>query len=318
MEGKIFDIKRFAIHDGPGIRTTVFTKGCPLDCLWCHNPEGKSERIRLWYIQNRCIGCNQCIKTCPENALTIDKTDIPINDKDKKKNIIKNNYSKAHISIDRKKCNLCGQCVEICPAKALTFDGQIMSTKEIVKEVKRDSIFYKNSGGGVTISGGDPFNKQYLFNIDILKKCKEEGIHTAIETCLYGDEKILDLFIPWVDLFIVDLKIFDTDLHKKYTGVYNYKIKKNFKLLAGKDTKILLRIPLIPGYTACKTNIKKIASFVNEIKRNIPVELINFNPLSRNKYLAGDMCYRLDLNMQPYNDNQLKEFRKIIIETEAG
>lgn len=295
MKGKIFDIKRFAIHDGPGIRTTVFTKGCPLDCLWCHNPEGKSEDFNLWYLRNKCIRCNQCIKVCPENALM---------------------FNKEVILIDREKCSLCGRCVEICPAKALTFDAKIMSLKEVIKEVKKDALFYKTSGGGVTISGGDPFNKQYLYNIEILKMCKEEGFHTAIETCLYGQEKLLELFIPWVDLFIFDLKIFDTELHKQYTGVDNYKIIRNFELLSAKGVNILVRIPLIPGYTAKKDNIRKIVTYIRKINKEIPVELINFNPLSANKYLAGDICYKLDLNMEPYSDKELKEFKKII--TSAG
>lgn len=242
MKGIVFDIKRFTIHDGPGIRSTVFTKGCPLDCLWCQNPEGRAMAVDLWYFSNKCIRCGKCTKSCPTGALLTDNGD-------------------CHIRIDRNKCISCGRCTEVCPSKALAFDGREMDSTEVVEELLKDRIFYDTSDGGITISGGDPL-VQYDFNIEILKRCKEEGLHTAIETCLHAKPEIVDVFMDVTDLFITDFKLFDLEKHKKYTGAGNELIKTNFANLVQKGADILLRIPLIPDFMATEENIMEIGKYI--------------------------------------------------------
>ena len=293
MKGNIIDIERFAIHDGPGIRSTVFLKGCPLHCLWCQNPEGIKDEINLWYFEKKCIRCHRCINACRNKAITIGKKDEP------------------HILIDRDKCTKRADCTHICPTNALVFDGRNLSSEEVVKILLGDKKFYKNSNGGITISGGDPFY-QYKFSIEILKSCKKEKIHTAIETCLYTKKRIIDEFIGIVDLFIIDLKIFDSELHKKYTGKDNVIIKSNFKYLSTNGVKILIRIPLIPNITATNINLRGIARFVNEVNSDIPIELINYNPLCKSKYKLMGISDDFFKSMKPFKEDEITDFYKII------
>lgn len=289
----MFDIKRFTVHDGPGIRSTVFTKGCPLDCPWCQNPEGRISGIDLWYFENKCVGCHRCVEACAEKALSTDC---------EKQNCI---------LIDHGKCTKCGKCVELCPAKALAFDGRIMSSDEVVEELMKDRIFYETSGGGITISGGDPLI-QHEFNLEVLKKCKDQGIHTAIETCLHARKEIVERFIEVVDYFIIDIKVFDAGLHRKYVGLGNDIIKENFEFLAAKGVEMLVRIPLIPGYTATEENIRLIARYVTGVNDGIPVELINFNPLGENKYRLMQREYGLDRSLKPYTKDELDTFKDML------
>jgi len=293
MNGNIINIERFAIHDGPGIRSVVFLKGCPLHCLWCQNPEGIKNEINLWYFEKKCIRCHKCINSCKNKALTIGKKDEP------------------HILINKDKCKKRGDCVRICPTGALEFDGINLSSEEVVKILLKDKKFYENSNGGITISGGDPFY-QYKFSLEILKLCKKEKIHTAIESCLYTEKKIIDEFIGITDLFIIDLKIFDSELHKKYTGKDNGLIKSNFKFLASKGVKILVRIPLIPNITTISNNLQDIAEFVNKVDSGIPIELINYNPLCKNKYRLMGISDNFFKNMKPFDKDELKNFYRII------
>ncbi len=294
MRGNIINIERFAIHDGPGIRSTVFLKGCPLNCSWCQNPEGIQNKINLWYFENKCMRCHKCISQCKNSALSI------------------NERAGSHILIDRTRCTNNGDCVFICPSEALAFDGKNMSSEEIIKILLRDKEFYDNSGGGITISGGDTLY-QYEFATEILKLCKNEKLHTAIETCLYADKKIIDKFIDIVDLFIVDLKIWDTELHKKYTGRHNELIKGNFKYLAAKKVKILVRIPLIPGITATKDNIQDIAEFVCSVDNTIPIELINFNNFCESKYRVMGINNDLITGNKPFDKNELDKFYQLVL-----
>jgi pyruvate formate lyase activating enzyme len=293
MIGKIIDIRRFSIHDGPGIRTTVFLKGCPLRCEWCHNPEGLENKLNLWYFENKCIRCNSCISACQNKALTIQEAPLP------------------YIIIDQGKCSNAGSCVAVCPTTALSFDGKELSSDDVVKVLINDRLFYNQSGGGITISGGDPLY-QFEFSLEILKACKGELIHTAIETCLYAKREILEKFIPCVDYFIIDLKLFDSDVHERYTGVRNELIKSNFEHLASQKVKILVRIPLIPGITDTKENIKNISSFVNNVNKEIPIELMNYNPLAENKYRLMHKNYDVFKGMKPLSENELDQLYQIV------
>jgi pyruvate formate lyase activating enzyme len=264
-EGDIFKIKRFSVHDGPGIRTSVFLKGCPMKCVWCHSPEGINSANSLWYNKNLCIACGECVETCPTKALHLTDGSSP------------------EIEIDRNTCNLSGECVKACPTNALQFTGYKATVGEIIAEIEKDLAYYQTSGGGVTLTGGEALY-QPQFSAEILKGCKERNIHTAIETCLYCDKKAIDLILPYVDLFFIDLKLFDAVLHKQYTGRSNEKIKDNFKYIAASGKKIIVRIPLIENITDTIENRKAIMDFVSETNENIPVELINYNPLTKNNY----------------------------------
>ncbi len=292
MYGNIIDIKKFTVHDGPGIRSTVFLKGCPLRCIWCHNPEGIDSKINLWYFEKKCIGCHRCVAACKNSALSIGN-------------------ASPHIVIDREKCINAGDCVEVCPTAALCFDGKRVSQEEVVDVLLEDKPFYNKSGGGITISGGDPLF-QHEFSLGTLKDCKKHNIHTAIETCMYAKKEIFEKFFDYVDLFIVDLKIFNSANHKKYTGVGNELIKSNFEFLASKKENILVRIPLVPGITATKENIGEIASFVCEVNNKIPIELMNYNPLGENKYRLMGKYNGLINGLKPLPEPELDELYQVI------
>ncbi len=264
-EGVIFKIKRFAVHDGPGLRTTVFLKGCPLGCIWCHSPEGISRDITIWYNRNSCIACSECVRICPNKALQLS---------------VDNN---SQVVIDRKRCSITGNCVAVCPTTALQFTGSVATTDEILHEIEKDLIYYRASGGGVTLTGGEPL-AQADFSFEILKECRKRDIHTAVETCLFCERDILKKIADNTDLFIIDLKIFDSAKHKHYTGKENEIIKDNFHYLAGIGKDILVRIPLVEGITDTFDNLNAIKVFVKKTNKKIPVEMIKFNPLAVNNY----------------------------------
>lgn len=263
--GLIFKIKRFSVHDGPGIRTSVFLKGCSLNCIWCHSPEGIDSEVTLWHNTSLCIGCGQCVKECPFSALTLLK---------EKENII---------TIDRSKCLLSGECIKCCPTGALSFTGYKASVSAVIDEIEKDLLYYRVSGGGVTITGGEPmFQPAFTFNI--LTECKIRNIDTAIETSLFCEQETVKRIMGLTDLFIVDIKIFDNDSHYRFTGKSNEIIKSNFQYLAKAGRSILVRVPLIKGITDLPDNLNDIERFVNETDSKIQIEHISYNPLAENNY----------------------------------
>ena len=294
MTGTVFDIKRFAIHDGPGIRTSVFLKGCPLNCEWCQNPEGIPLKPVLWYFSSKCIKCSECVKSCPEGALTDGGPDPHF------------------IRIDHDKCTLCGICTDVCPTSALTITGEERSTEWVVDELLKDRVFYEKSNGGITLTGGDPLY-QHEFSLSILKAVKEYGIHTVVETAMFSSEEILLSLIPYTDLFLIDIKILDNDLHMKYTGLENRLIKSNFESLADRAKNIIVRVPLIPGYTATEENIIAIGDYVRSVRKNISIELLNFNPLARDKYRIMGKEYPAFQKSSSYSTEEMKAFTDLII-----
>lgn len=287
MNATIFDIKTFAIHDGPGIRTTVFLKGCPLRCRWCHNPEGLSARPSVWHFENQCIRCGRCVVSCPQQAIRRDETGAPMP--------------------ERGICLRCGSCVQACPTNAMCFDSRELSAEQVLEQVLDDAVFYRQSQGGVTLSGGEP-TFQHEFALELLSRLKDAGISTTMESCMYCPGEIWTKFFPLVDQFIVDLKCFDEQRHRAFTGVSNRLILDNFRLLAAAKKHILVRIPLIPTMTATEENLSQIAAFVVSVRPDIPIELMNYNPLAPGKYRLMGKDYCLEPDTQPFTEPEMDAF----------
>jgi pyruvate formate lyase activating enzyme len=293
MRGRIFNIQRFSVHDGPGIRTAVFLKGCELRCGWCQNPEGLSAAIRLWHFEKRCVGCGDCIPSCPEKALA--------------------SAGPSRIVVDQTACTLCSRCIEVCPSGALAYDGREVEAGEVIAEVERDRVFYEVSGGGVTLTGGEPLC-QAEFSAEILRGCRERGISTAVETALAVDESAVDTVRPWVDLFLVDMKLADPKAHSLWTGSSNGTVRKNFERLARQGANVQARIPLIPDVTATEENLRALARYVRSVSGQIPIELVNFNPLARDKYRRMGIPYCFDGRLSPYSFSELNDMRAYLHE----
>lgn len=279
MKGLIFEIQKMSTEDGPGIRTTVFFKQCPLRCIWCHNPESIDKKPTIIWYKIKCIGCKSCIAVCKEKALRFDEKGLHIN---------------------REKCTACGKCVEECPSTALRKLGEWMELEQLITEVAKDRVYYLTSGGGITVSGGAP-ELQSEFVIQFLKRCKEEGFHTALDACGAFSKAKYEEFLPYVDLYLYDIKEIDPVKHKKFTGASNDQILENLKWLVEEipkfkpSTEIWIRTPIIPGYTATEENIKGIGDFIvqelhNKINR---WDLLAFNNLARDKYERMDLDWPL-------------------------
>ena len=264
ISGWITDIERYALHDGPGIRTTIFLKGCPLRCRWCANPETQADHPQLAFFKERCNGCFSCIEQCPQNAISINQ-----------------NSKKVELAFN--KCNNCGKCVNACSMDALVMIGKQVSAKEIADLVARDKIFYLHSNGGVTLSGGDPL-WQSEFAGKILRLCKENNIHTAIQTCGYGTKEQIDHLIPFLDLAIIDIKHSDSSIHQELTGKGNEIILENIKYIDNKQIPIVIQIPLIPGINDSNEILRNIFKFTGSLKNALGVSLLQYHTLGVPKY----------------------------------
>ncbi|MFK5953873.1 MAG: glycyl-radical enzyme activating protein [Desulfobacterium sp.] len=275
--GTIFDIKRYAIHDGPGIRTTVFLKGCPIRCLWCANPESQAFQPELTYIKTECIGCGICQKECPNDAISLVNQE-PI--------------------VDPVKCDICGRCAESCPGEALQVMGRAVTISELYKEVATDRPFWDRSGGGVTFSGGEPL-AQFDFVLAFLKICKDRHVSTAIETCLHIAREKIEAVIPFVDHVICDLKIMDSKRHKAYTGVSNTLIKENIKALLKSNTDVLVRMPLIPGVNDDQGNLEAMGAFLDVCRKGTQMELLPYHRMGESKYLRMKKEYKMSHILPP-------------------
>ena len=244
MTGRIFDIKRYSIHDGPGIRTTVFLKGCALGCQWCHNPESIEARPELMHWPSRCRRCHACIKACPIAALSKDPS--------------------GAVLADRSKCDLCGRCAEACLYDAMQIVGREMSVEDVLAEIERDRVFFEQSGGGVTLSGGDPL-VQAPFAEAVLEACRARGLHTAIDTAGFASNGALDRLARHADLVLFDLKVMDPEKHQAFTGVPNAPILENLKGLVASGREVWVRIPLVPGVNDDDVNIRQTIDFVRSL-----------------------------------------------------
>ena len=261
--GLIFDSKPYSINDGPGIRITIFLKGCPLSCAWCHNPEGISPKLQKLYSKAKCIGCGTCVENCPVNALTL---------------------TPEGIITDTKLCDLCGICAGVCPTKAMEMSGHEFTVEEIMKKVRRETVMMDQSEGGVTISGGEPM-MQSDFLIELLDALGREGIHRAVDTTGLSKTATLLEVAKRTDLFLYDLKLMDAERHRKFTGVTNEKILENLKVLAGSGANINIRIPLIRGVNADEPNIRQCAEFVASLPGAAKlVSLLPYHNIATHKY----------------------------------
>jgi pyruvate formate lyase activating enzyme len=286
--GTVYNIQRYSIHDGPGIRTTVFLKGCPLNCWWCQNPESRLSGQEMVFWGDRCIGCGACSTICPSGAIQI-KNGIPVTEKEK--------------------CILCGKCIEKCPALAREMIGEKLTTEEVIKEIEKDLIFYEESGGGVTFSGGEPL-EQSEFLEGLLNGCREKKIHTAVDTSGYISWGILNKIHSKVDLFLYDLKIINSERHKKYTSVPNEIILENLKKLSSIHNNIFVRFPVIPGINDDYQNIRKIGEFLSSLEI-AQVNLLPYHYIGKDKYRRLGRTYKL-ADIQPSSEEKLSEVSAIL------
>jgi len=271
--GIVLNIQRYTIHDGPGIRTTVFLKGCPLTCWWCHNPESQSGQPERIVIETRCVHCGQCRKVCPVEQLPAGEGGDGVR--------------AAPVA-----CTLCGACVEACPAEAIQMAGQAMTVAEVMDEVRRDRIFYDDSGGGVTISGGEPLS-QPAFLTDLLTACKAEHLRTAVDTSGYGDREQLLEIGPLTDLFLYDLKLADPAKHATYTGVSNEEIIENLRALGEVHGNIWVRIPVVPGINDSPEEMDALAGIILQVKGVQQVNLLPYHETGAHKFERLGRPYRM-------------------------
>lgn len=270
--GFVFDIQRFSLDDGPGIRTAVFLKGCPLRCVWCSNPESQKLEPELAYFSSNCVLCAQCVKNCPEKALTV---------------------GKEKILIDRRHCTVCGECEKHCNHGALQIIGKKMSVSEVIAEVLRDRPFYEESGGGITITGGEPLF-QADFTASLLQASRKEMIGTAIETCGFGSRESFQKIVEYTDIVLFDVKLISEDLSSKYTGVTSEGIIQNLKTVDSLGKDIYIRFPLIPGYTDTEENLFAIAGLVKSLQNVIEIDILPFHQYGKHKYSSLGYEYPLE------------------------
>ncbi|WP_425059874.1 Choline trimethylamine-lyase activating enzyme [Sporomusa carbonis] len=287
LKGNIFNIQRYSIHDGRGIRTLVFFKGCPLHCVWCANPESQSFNNEITILQNRCFRCEKCVRSCPVNAITITPTGVVIN---------------------RTECTLCGRCTKICYAECLQEIGKQYTVMEALEEIQGDLVFYESSGGGVTFSGGEPF-AQADFLYALLQKCKEHGIDTAIETCGFAPFEKIERCLPYLDTVLFDIKHLDNEAHKQLTGVENMLILANLRKIAATGVDIVIRVPVIPGLNDSLEHLSQIASFARELGI-AEIHLLPYHDFGRPKYFRLGQEYKLDI--EPPTKDNMEELQRTL------
>lgn len=284
--GSIINIQKYCVHDGPGIRTTVFFKGCPLNCWWCHNPESQNPKDEIMFFKERCTGCGVCARRCPQNAIEI-KDNISV--------------------VDSSKCTLCGKCTDFCPKNAREYVGKKVTVDELMSEILKDQVFYDESNGGVTFSGGEPLLHADFLE-EVLKRCRIKGIHTAIETSGFVVWEKLEKIAENVDLFLYDLKQINNEKHKKFMGVENVAILENLKRLSDIGANIIIRMPLITGVNDDDEHIDGIIKFLSDISV-IQVNLLPYHKMGMDKYGRLHREYKLT-GMEKPSDEWMKKTKE--------
>lgn len=291
MKGIVTDIQRFSLKDGPGIRTTVFLQGCNMACAWCHNPETIKMTPQLLCYEGNCILCGKCLEICPAGALRVDENKI---------------------RVDRSSCTGCGACAGICFPGALVMSGKEMDTQQVMSEILPDQAYYQNSGGGVTISGGEVL-MQPEFAYELLAKCKEMRISTAVETNLNADWPKVEKLLSVTDLVMCDCKCLDDEKHRGWTGASNKQALANLKKLAALHVPMIVRTPVIPGVNQDEEEIASIAGMLRELQGNLLYyELLNFNPLGDAKYQGLGKENRF-CGQKPAEENAMEQLAQAAI-----
>ncbi len=288
--GYIFDIQHFSTHDGPGIRTAVFFKGCPLHCRWCYNPESQRFQPELMVRESLCSACGACVETCPEGALAM---------------------VEGKIRVTRDLCKYCGACIKACPEGALQMVGRRASVKEVMEEISRDAAFYEQSGGGVTFSGGEALT-QSGFLLALLLECHKLNIHTTLDTSGYVPWSTFSALMPFIDLYLYDLKIMDHHKHLDLVGEANYLILENLERLSYFKKKIILRVPIIPGCNDDEENLKAVGKFAASLDSVILVELMPYSQQGVKKYKRLGRDYALK-DLQPPTPERMKEIQMLML-----
>lgn len=289
LTGLISNIQKFSIHDGPGIRTTVFFKGCPLRCWWCHNPENQVAGQEVMFWSGRCIACGACLAACAQGAISME----------------------GEIAVtDRTLCTVCGACVEACYAQAREIVGREMTVAEVIAEIEKDIPFYDESGGGVTFSGGEPL-LQSDFLLALLRACKEKEIHTALDTCGFAPWETLDSIREYVDLFLYDLKLMDDAKHREFTGVSNELILRNLRMLSERGHDIFLRVPIVPGINDDDEHIRQIGAFAADLPHLNRVDILPYHHIALEKYKRLNKVYSLP-EARPPSDKRITEIAQIL------
>ena len=284
IKGTVFNIQRFSVQDGPGIRTTVFVKGCPLKCPWCSNPESQKPYPEIAHVDTMCNQCGLCMDACDPKAISL---------------------AEKGIKIDREKCNNCGKCIQVCTRDVLKLFGKEVTVWEVFDEVTKDRLYYHSSKGGVTVSGGEPLN-QARFVSALFQRCQEENIHTTLDTSGYGGQRDLEMVLEHTDLVLYDLKLIEPGSHIAIVKASNQHILRNAKLIVERRVPMIVRIPLIPGLTDTEENIEGIANFVRELDGELPVNILPYHRIGMGKYKMLDWEYKLS-ELKPLSSERLNE-----------
>lgn len=285
-KGVIFNIQRYSIHDGPGIRTTVFLKGCPLSCFWCQNPESQTKKPEIFLDKSKCILCEQCAATCPTGATSL---------------------LEESSAIDRSICIGCGKCAEVCSNEARRVIGKFMTVDEVVSEVLRDTKFYENSGGGVTLSGGDPL-AQPNFALSIMQRCKDEGLHVTLDTCGYAPWSTMEKLLKYADLVLFDIKVMDAAKHHEAIGKDNRVVLMNARRVA-RLKPMRVRVPIIPGFNDSLEEVRKIVRFAKNELGLVDIDLLPYNNMGEVKYEYLDKSY---LPLEAKDDSHMQALESVV------
>ena len=288
ITGIIFDIKKYSIHDGPGTRTTVHMKGCPLSCWWCHNPESQSMTPLILFRREKCIGCEACVRSCPNKAISV---------------------TEDSLTTDMGLCDGCGICEDVCPSGARELCGKKYTVDQLMSELRKDEIFFRD-GGGVTFSGGEPL-MQPTFVLEALKACGREGFHRALDTCGFVDKKVVTEAAKYTDLFLYDLKHMDPARHRQYTGIDNAVILENLIAISELGSKINIRFPFMPGLNTDDENVRALGKFVSGLKGITVVNILPYHSVARGKHQRWNMEYKLP-DLLPPTENQTRRAARIL------